>query len=128
MTANDVNSFEKARSQLDQLHNEISVLSKSKPDNPINKFKLSFINEVLVAANVILVGDFKPFKDFAVFDADELPTNSDVVMILSQYIDCLEAFRCGNIHSAGLNRWHWRTTDDSTIKTLEPTRFRKASK
>jgi hypothetical protein len=128
MTANDVNSFEKVRSQFEQLHNEISLLSKSKPDNPINKFKLSFINEVLVAANVILIGDFKPFKDFAVFDADELPTNSDVVMILSQYIDGLEAFRCGNIHSVPFDGWYWRTNDNSKIKTIEPTRFRKAAK
>lgn len=128
MTANDVNSFEKVRSQLEQLHNEISLLSKSKPDNPINKFKLSFINEVLMAANVILIGDFKPFKDFALFDADELPTNSDVVMILSQYIDCLEAFRCANIRSTMYDGSYWNTTDNSSIKTLPPTRFRKASK
>ena len=128
MTANDVNSFEKARSQLEQLHNEISLLSKSKPDNPINKFKLSFINEVIAVANVILVGDFKPFRDFEVFDADELPTNSDVVMILSQYIDCLESFRCANINSTIYDGSCWNTTDNSKIKTHEPTRFRKAAK
>jgi hypothetical protein len=62
MKAKDVDFFEKVVGQLHQLHNEISVLSKSKPDNPINKFKLGFINEKLTEANKILTGEFKPFR------------------------------------------------------------------
>lgn len=127
MTIDDVNSFEKARGQLQQLHNEISLLSKSKPDNPINKFKLEFINEALATANVILTADFKPFKDFAIFNADEMPTNSDVVMILSQYIDCLESLRSANIYNKSVC-WYWRTEEESLIRTEPPTRFRKVSK
>ena len=82
MKAKDVDFFEKVRAQLQQLNNEISALSKSKPDNPINKFKLTFINEKLLESNTILTGEFKPFKDFMLFNVDELPTNSDVVLIL----------------------------------------------
>ena len=103
MKAKDVNFFEKVKAQLQQLHNEVSALSKSKPDNPINKFKLTFINEKLSEANTILTGEFKPFKDFTVFDETALPSNSDVVMILAQYLDCLEAWRCANIFCRG---WH----------------------
>src|SRR5688572_22225097 len=99
MKAKEVDFFEKVRAQLQELHNEISVLSKSKPDNPINKFKLTFINDKLGEANCILKGEFKPFKDFTLFDVDELPTNSDVILILSQYLDCLEAFRSAHIHT-----------------------------
>ena len=51
MKAKDVDFFEKVRAQLQQLHNEVSALSKSKPDNPINKFKLGFINEKLGEAS-----------------------------------------------------------------------------
>jgi hypothetical protein len=98
MKANDVNFFERVQAQVQQLHGEISVLSKSKPDNPINKFKLKFINEKLGEANTILTGDFKPFKDFNQFEEENLPTNSDVVMILSQHLDCLEAWRSAHIH------------------------------
>jgi len=74
MKAKDVDFFEKVKAQLQQLLTEVSVLSKSKPDNPINKFKLTFINEKLAEANTILTGEFKPFKEFTLFNSDELPT------------------------------------------------------
>jgi len=124
MKANDVDFFEKIKAQLQQLHNEVSALSKTKPDNPMNKFKLNVINEKLAEANTILTGEFKPFNDFAVFNVDELPTNSDVVMILSQYLDCLEAWRCANIHKVSIS-WYWKLEDKQEIPTERPTRFRK---
>ena len=124
MKAKDVDFFEKVKAQLQQLKNEVDALSKSKPDGPINKFKLTFINEKLTEANTILVGEFKPFKDFAQFDVDDLPTNSDVVMILSQYLDCLEAWRCANIHERE-HLWYWNLEDKQRIQTPRPTRFRK---
>jgi hypothetical protein len=121
--ASDINFFEKVKAQLSQLQNEISVLSKSKPDNPINKFKLGFINEKLVEANTILTGEFAPFKDFTVFDVDTVPTNSDVVMILSQYLDCLEAWRCANIHESSYS-WYWNVPGDN-LRTQSPSRYRQ---
>jgi hypothetical protein len=124
MKTKDVDFFEKVKAQLNQLHNEVSALSKSKPDNPINKFKLTFINEKLEEANTILVGEFKPFKDFKLFNVDELPSNSDIVMILSQYLDCLEAWRCANIEYKDY-KWYWKVAGAS-IETVEPTRYRKA--
>ncbi len=127
MKAKDVDFFEKVQAQVHQLHNEISVLSKSKPDNPINKFKLKFINEKLDEANIILTGDFKPFKDFNKFEEENLPTNSDVVMILSQYLDCLEAWRSARIYEMSYH-WYWKLDDHQEIRTRQPSRFRKESK
>jgi len=89
MKPKDVDLFEKVESQIRKLHNEMSVLSKKNPDSPINKFKLKFINEKLKEANTLLPERHKPFVDFATFDEDQLPTNSDVVLVLSQYLDCL---------------------------------------
>jgi len=126
MEAKDVDFFEKVKAQLHQLHNEVSVLSKSKPDNPINKFKLGFINEKLCEANTILTGDFKPFKDFALFNADELPSNSDVVMVLSQYLDCLEAWRSANTQYDMVEfKWRWKIEGKEEIETAGPSRYRK---
>lgn len=124
MKAKDVDLFEKVRAQLQQLHNEVSTLSKSKPDNPINKFKLGFINEKIGEANTILTGEFKPFKDFAVFNVDELPSNSDVVMVLSQYLDCFEAWRSANIQFVNY-KWRWKIEGQEQIETQEPSRYRK---
>jgi hypothetical protein len=126
MKAKDVHFFEKIKAQLHQLHNEVSVLSKSKADNPINKFKLGFINEKLGEANTILTGEFKPFKEFTLFNADELPTNSDVVMVLSQYLDCLEAWRSAHVFHLPGRGYLWHTDDGQDLRAEPPSRYRKA--
>ena len=97
MKIKDVEIFEKTQAQLHGLYDEMVVFSKKKPDDPVNKFKLKFINQVLINTNAILDEKNKPFNDFDTFDEDSLPTNSDVVMILSQYINCLEKFRSKHI-------------------------------
>ncbi|TKI54818.1 hypothetical protein E8L90_04825 [Brevibacillus antibioticus] len=115
----DISHFEKVEAQLQGLFNEITALSKKKPDDAINKFKLKFVNQIIVEANKILKQE-KPFPDFYSFEEDDLPTNSDVVMILSQYISCLEKLRSDNITS-NLGSWYWRVKGEQTsIKTAPP--------
>lgn len=80
-------------SQLEGFYHEISILSKGKPDNALNLFKLKFINERLAESNGILTGEYAPLKNFTTFDETALPTNSDVAMVLSQYIARLKAWR-----------------------------------
>ena len=87
---------EKLIAQIEGFYGEMSVLSKSKPDNPLNAFKLKFINDKLIEANRVLVGEYQPLKGFTVFDDATLPTNSDVVMVLSQYLTRLKAWRRAN--------------------------------
>lgn len=125
MRAEDVDFFEKVQAQLGQLHKEMSALAKSKADNPVNKFKLKLINQKLVEANTILVGGFQPFEDFSVFSDEDLPSNSDVVMVLSQYLECLEGWRSANVaYSVSDYSWYWKTEDRSSIESREPSRFR----
>ncbi len=121
----DVEFFEKTQSQVQALHEEMGALAKSKPDNPINKFKLKIINEKLKDANTLLTGEFKPFADFEIFDDADMPTSSDVVIILSQYLQCLEGWRSANVEYDDTNyRWYWKTDDGEMIKAQEPTRSR----
>ena len=101
------------------------MLSKSKPDNPINKFKLTFINEKIEEANTILTGEFKPFRGFTVFNVDELPTNSDIVMVLSQYLDCMEALRSAHVIHVPSLGYCWKTDDGKEIRADPPSRYRK---
>ena len=64
---------------------EFLELSKKKPDGPLNKFKLQRVNQLLELANTYFESNDRPFQDFTIFSDDQLPTNSDVRMILSQY-------------------------------------------
>ena len=93
----EIEGFVKLIPQLKRLLKEFSELSKKKPNDAINKFKLGFANTLLRMANSILDDAHRPFEDFDEFDEDKLPTNSDVVVVLSQYSECMKMFLFKNI-------------------------------
>lgn len=121
MTEKEVNKFEKTQSQIEGLYKEIGILSRKSPNDAVNKFKLKFINQLLVEANNILTGTYKPLDGFETFEEDDLPTNSDVTFIFEQYLNCLEKLRGDNIIRTSINAWHWLVDgEQSTIKTSVP--------
>jgi len=119
----DVAEFEKLEQQLHSFLAEISELSHKKPNDALNKFKLKFINSTLEGLNKLL-GDHRPFDNFQSFDVDELPTNSDVVVILGQYAAATYLFRTEHTTMSGIH-WCWivrgRTSD---IRTENPQHFK----
>lgn len=124
MNDQQVEIFLKLQPQLRSAYDEIALLSKKKPTDSLNKFKLKFINSILSRANKILEDTYKPFpEDFTLFDEDDMPNNSDVVFILSHYLTSLEKLRCDNIEYDDYD-WYWlideklsdKKTDKPTIK------------
>ncbi len=111
MKHKDVDTFEKLKAQLDSLHQEMSMLAKKSPNDAVNAFKTKFINATLKQCNDFFGQKYKPFPDFDVFLTDELPSNSDVTFIASQYIECAEKFRADNIVPWGAD-WYWDTPGD----------------
>ncbi len=93
----DIDDFKKLLMQAEKVLHDFNELSKKKPNDLVNKFKIEFVNTILKKANGYLRNEFKPFDTFDVFSEDELPFNSDVVLILSQYVGCLENYRSANI-------------------------------
>lgn len=119
----DVDVFEKLSGQLISVYEEISLLSKKRPNDAVNKFKLKFLNTLISDSNEFLSDKYKPFDDFNIFNEDDIPQNSDVVFILSQYIQCFEKFRADNViqfHGA----WYWDTNDETKIKTVRPQKLK----
>lgn len=126
MTELEVNKFEKIQSQIEGLYKEIGILSKKSPNDAINKFKLQFINQLLVEANIILTGVYKPLEGFDTFDESALPSNSDVTFIFEQYLNCLEKLRSDNIMRTSINAWYWLVDgEESSIKTARPKKLIK---
>ncbi len=127
MTVEQIADFEKILAQLKSFYDDTNVLVKKNPREEMNTFKLKLINKVLVKANAI-VGDSKPFADFTEFNIDEdMPNNSDVSMILGQYISCMEVIKKDNVHPYS-GRWYWKTTDDAEsreISTSAPADLKK---
>ncbi|MDX2174689.1 MAG: hypothetical protein SFY56_16410 [Bacteroidota bacterium] len=122
MTEKEINDFEKIQAQLESLHSEISTLTKKSSNDALNKFKLKFVNQTISEANKILGKKYKPFNDFDKFDDNDLPSNSDVTMMLGQYLNCMEKLRGDNVNrNSYSNTWYWLIDGkESTIKTAPP--------
>lgn len=93
----EVETLEKLIGQLQGLHSEISLLAKKAPSDGLNNFKLSLINRALENANKVLGPRYLPFAGFDGFDADDVPSTSDVTLVLSQYMEEAERYRADNI-------------------------------
>lgn len=125
MTLEEVDSFEKCQTQVEALCTELTALSKKKPDDGVNLFKLGLINKVLVAAAEVLGETYVPFGDFTTFDEDSVPTNSDVALVLSQYLNCMEKLRSDHVVMKSGN-WYWDTGDEGQrVRTKPPNRISK---
>jgi len=71
---------------------EIRELSKKKQDEPLNKFKVKTINKKLEQVKSILI-DEPTFEFLELLDEETLPSNSDAVLMVSQYIQALKQFK-----------------------------------
>ena len=132
MNKTEVHFFEKTQTQLEGLLSEITLLAKKSPNDAVNKFKLKFINEILVGGNKILGSSYKPLASFERFEEDDLPSNSDVTFILSQYLNCIEKLRADNIvrekkydGNKYFYEWFWVVDKaKSEIKTAPPKKIK----
>lgn len=124
MKRENVDQFEKLVGQFQSVYEEIAILSKRAPNDAINKFKLRFINNLLGEANQLLSSQYVPFNHFSEFEEDDVPSNSDVVFILTQYIECFEKFRSDTVQLR-LSTWYWILEDDEDVQTVPPKRIRR---
>ena len=131
MNTINIDEFKKILNQLEGLHEEISTLSRKSYTDALNNFKLKLVNQVLKRTNELLGKDYKPFDDFTEFIEDDLPTNSDVTLVLSQYINCMESLREENISSkieyttsgsVAKIYWSWKKTK---LETYPPKNVKK---
>ena len=87
----EIELYETIRPKIESIRNTIKDLSNKKPDVTLNSFKVKRVNLLLEQANGLLK-DLKPYEDFSKFDEDDLPTYSDVLMILKLYVKSFEKY------------------------------------
>ncbi|MBY5974944.1 hypothetical protein KUV28_21505 [Ferrimonas balearica] len=121
----DIESLEKLIGQLKALHAEVSLLSKKSPSDAVNAFKLKLINKCLAFGNEVLGENYKPFDDFNAFDSDDVPSNSDVTMVIAQYLEEAERYRSDNVMMS--NGWYYYKLggEKSSIRSAPPTWSKK---
>ena len=107
ITQEAVCQYELLSPLLSGIYEELQELSKKKPDTPLNNFKINSINRILEPIKELLKEEnMYPFLD--VLNTDDIPTNSDVVLVLSQYIKSMNIFHnkyCGYNSRSGKYEW-----------------------
>lgn len=119
MTEDEIENFRKMAAQLDALHQEATAASKKQPDKPVSKFKVDLANSVLETARNVL-GDSAPALDFEKFDVDDLPTNSDLSFVVSQFVECAEKLKAQNIKRSFNGIWYWHLSGALTDIVAAP--------
>lgn len=77
---------------LEAMFAEFKELSKKKPEGPISSQKIKVVNRLLESCREVLeTEDSINFLD--VIDEDDVPQNSDVVLMLSQYVAAMSTFK-----------------------------------
>lgn len=117
MKQQDIDQFETLNGQLVAFHAEINTLVKKTPNDALNKFKLGLVNSVLLKANIFLGETRLPFEDFEIFDVEAMPSTSDVLMIIAQYLSAFEKLRTENIKGF-YKSWYWVVEGDTEEKRL----------
>ena len=105
MNKSEVEEFRKMAAQLDALHQEALAASKKSPDKPVSAFKVKLANSVVIDAKKVL-GLSAPALNFETFDEDDLPSNSDLSFVATQFVECAEKVRAENIRRYSGN-WYW---------------------
>ncbi len=123
----EVQEFDRLERQLHSMLTEMSELSKKKANDGLNTFKLKLVNVLLEGVNRFL-GEQRPFKEFETFDEKDLPTNSDVVVMLSQYAAAVFQFRLENTVFRD-HAWWWPIAGKrDPIETKSPDTFKYRGK
>jgi hypothetical protein len=98
-TQDKVSQYNAIMPLLEAMFRDFQDLSKKKPDSALNKSKVKIANRLLT--DVLAILDGEPNRGYLdLFDEDDLPQYSDVVLMLGQAVAAMEQFK---------NRYHGRS-------------------
>jgi len=90
-TEKNIEDYELLKGMLYALKKEFDLLSKKKVDGQLNQMKIRMANRVLEPLKELFKHE-ESHKFLDTLNDDELPTNSDVVLIISQYETAINDF------------------------------------
>lgn len=100
---------------LESAYAEMKDFSKKNPDTVLNERKVKSLNKILNDIKDILVNE--PTAEYLdLLDEDMLPTNSDVVLAMSQYHSAMDNFRNKYRKYSSLDYNHyWHTSEGKVL-------------
>ena len=93
---------------LESMFNEFKDLSKKKPDGAVSKGKINIVNRLLSKCGELLK-DEPAYEFLDLLSEDDIPQNSDVVLILSQWSIAMQQFfnaHCKYDEEIEANDWY----------------------
>lgn len=102
----DVNQYELLNPLIHGIYNEFQDLSKKKPEAALNTYKVKVVNRVLEPIKELLANE-EVIHFLDILDIDDLPTNSDVILILNQYLKALKMFYNKYYENSPEGRYTW---------------------
>ncbi|HSH60135.1 MAG TPA: hypothetical protein VK988_10930 [Acidimicrobiales bacterium] len=104
--------FDMVAPMLESAHKEMSDLSKKKQDGVLNELKVRHINRLLVEAREAL-GDDPSLAFVELLDEDDLPQNSDAVLVLGQWLAAMSQFKGRHYaFDPDVHQGRWFTVED----------------
>jgi hypothetical protein len=104
-TLNRANLYEVTMPLLKSMFAEFKELSKKKPDGAVNKSKIKIINRLLAKCREVLESELS-IEYLDLLEEDDVPQNSDVVLMLSQYVASMDKFHKDHYGWDGLgHKW-----------------------
>ena len=97
-TEEQIGLYETISPLLRSAFDEIKEFSKKKQDEPLNVKKVKMINRLLEKAKEVLKNE-QTVVFLDLLDENELPSNSDAVLVMSQYISAMRKFHSDHYHS-----------------------------
>lgn len=91
-TEKNIEDYVLLRDMLHSQRKEFDLLSKKKADGQLNPMKIKMANRVLEPLKELFKNE-ESYQFLDTLDEDEIPTNSDVVLIISQYETAIREFR-----------------------------------
>ncbi|MEA5469417.1 hypothetical protein [Spirulina sp. 06S082] len=91
-TQEKVALYQLVRPFLEDMTDEFKELSKKKPDTALSINKVKMVNRLLESCRKVLEEE-KSLQFLDLIDEDNIPQNSDVVLMLSQYVVAMGKFR-----------------------------------
>lgn len=88
------------------IYNEFKELSKKKPETVLNVYKVKVVNRILEPIKKLLEEE-EVIEFLDILDQDDLPTNSDVILILNQYLRALKMFYSRYYIHTSTGKYEW---------------------
>ena len=106
-TEEETAKFDMLEKLLDSSYTEMKEFSKKKPDELLNKFKVTSLNRILGPIKELL-GNQPTASFLDLLDEDTIPSYSDSILIIAQFQSAMAQFKSlyhGKTTQYGSHRW-----------------------